>query len=62
MTKQQAIQIFGNTQVALANAVGRSKQAIFQWPDVLTKDQQRIVLGAALMEGKRIPKELIKNF
>ena len=55
MTKKEAITLFGTTQVELAKALGKTKAAINQWPDELTKDQERMVLGEALLQGKPIP-------
>lgn len=54
MTKNEAIKIFGDTPADMAKALGKSRQAIHQWGEVLTSDQERIVLGAALLLGKKI--------
>jgi DNA-binding XRE family transcriptional regulator len=56
MTKKQAIQIFGKTQVDLAKALGKTKSAIGQWSDELNQDQIRLVLGEAFLQGKPVPK------
>jgi len=55
MTKAEAIKIFGTTQIEMAKALGKTKQAINQWGEILTSDQERLVLGAALQHGKKIP-------
>jgi transcriptional regulator with XRE-family HTH domain len=54
MTKKEAIQIFGKTQVDLAKALGKTKSAISQWPDKLTPDQVRMVLGEAYIQKKPV--------
>lgn len=51
MTKSEAVAIFGNTQKALAKAVGLSRGRISQWPDELTQEQVDRVLGAAVRLG-----------
>lgn len=61
MTKKQAINLFGKTQVELAAAMGKTKAAINQWPDTLTKDQERMVIGEAILQGKKIPAELMNR-
>jgi hypothetical protein len=56
MTKEQAIAIFGSPK-EMGRALGISRHAIYQWPDVL--DQERIdrVVGAALRLGMALPTE-----
>ncbi|MGD9662074.1 MAG: Cro/CI family transcriptional regulator [Porticoccaceae bacterium] len=56
VTKQQAIQAFGN-QSKLAVALGVSRAAISQWPDELDQARQDRVIGAAKRLGVRIPKQ-----
>ena len=54
MTKQEAVSTFGNN-VALAAALGVTKQAITAWPAILDLARADRVRGAALRLGKRIP-------
>ena len=61
MTKKEAILIFGQKQVDLARALGRTKQAICKWPETLTEDQTSLVLGTALRIGKTIPEHLYRK-
>jgi UTP--glucose-1-phosphate uridylyltransferase len=56
MTKSEAVALFGDTQTALANALGVSRSYISQWPDVLEPKQADRVLGAAVRLGKLQPK------
>lgn len=58
MTKTEAIQIFGDSAVALAKAVGLTKARISQWDDELTQKQADLVRGAAVRLGKSIPEHL----
>ncbi len=51
MTKEEAIQLFGSGS-KLARAIGVSPQAIYQWPDVLTRALEDRVL-AALVRAKQ---------
>ena len=51
MTKNEAADLFGN-KTRLAAAVGVTKSAISQWPDVLTQEQRDRVVGAAVRLGK----------
>jgi len=60
MTKQQAVDIFGGKAVYLANALGKGKSAISQWPDILDQDKTNLVIGAATRKGIKLPKALIK--
>lgn len=59
MKKQDAIKLFGKTQTALAKAVDRTKGAISMWPDELTTEQTRLVIGAAVLAGKKVPKHIL---
>lgn len=61
MKKQDAINLFGKTQVDLAKALNRTKSAISQWPDDLTLEQKRLVVGAAHLAGKKIPMHILKT-
>ncbi len=54
MTREEAIKIFGKNQVDLAKALGKSKQAINQWGDILNRDQKRLVIGEAFLSGKNV--------
>jgi hypothetical protein len=51
MTKQDAISIFGGVP-ALAEAVGTTRQAIYQWKDDLDQAKTDRVIGAAIRLGK----------
>ncbi|OWT68066.1 MULTISPECIES: Cro/CI family transcriptional regulator [unclassified Achromobacter] len=51
MTKQEAIAKFGNG-AALARALGITRSAISQWPDVLDQTRTDLVNGAAMRLGK----------
>jgi hypothetical protein len=54
LTKKQAIAIFGDG-VKLARALGLSKGAISQWPDLLDQKRTAMVIGAAVQHGKSVP-------
>ena len=51
MKKQKAIDLF-DTVGALAAALGVTPQAIYQWPDTLSREQEDRVIGAAVRLGK----------
>ena len=55
MNKASAIAMFGSVK-ELADALGCSREAIYQWPDVLTKTLELKVMGAAVMNGKIMKK------
>lgn len=55
MTKQEACEIFGGSQSAVARALGLKRAAISRWPDELTTEQTDRVIGAAIRMGKPIP-------
>lgn len=48
MTKEQAKQIFGGTDRKMADAIGVTRSAVTQWPEVLTQEQEDRVIGAAV--------------
>ncbi|MDN5850990.1 MAG: Cro/CI family transcriptional regulator [Nitrococcus sp.] len=50
MEKQSAIELFGSV-TALAAALGITRQAIYQWPEHLSQDQQDRITGAAIRTG-----------
>ena len=47
-TKQEAIQIFGGTMRAVGDALGITRQAVYQWPEVLPQDTSDRLVGAAI--------------
>jgi len=51
MTKNDAIGLFGTVKY-LADALGVTRHAIYQWPDELTQDQEDRVVGAGVRLGK----------
>ena len=52
MTKQEAIELFGGGQRALAEALGISRSAVSQWPKLLDQEREDRVIGAAVRLGK----------
>jgi DNA-binding transcriptional regulator YdaS (Cro superfamily) len=50
MTKKQALKLFGGLK-PMAEALGISRQAIDQWPKILTQKQADWVLGALMRLG-----------
>ena len=54
MTKAEAVQLFGNKN-RLAIAVGISRQAISQWPDILPARLADRVIAAASRKGIAVP-------
>jgi hypothetical protein len=52
MLKTQAIELFGDTQVALARALGLTRAAVHHWPDELDQAQEDRVVGAAVRLGR----------
>ncbi|WP_233410010.1 Cro/CI family transcriptional regulator [Burkholderia anthina] len=60
MTKQQAIDIFGNG-AELGRAVGLTRGRISQWPDELGQRETDLVVGAALRLGKPLPDGFINQ-
>jgi len=59
LTKQQAVSMFGGG-VALARALGLTKGAISQWPEVLDQKRTAMVIGAAVQLGKAVPDGIIQ--
>lgn len=57
MTKTEAIAIFGETAADLARALGVERQAVYQWPEILTKRQEDSVIAACVRRGKAVPEE-----
>jgi len=51
MTKQEAIQIFGSVK-EMAESLGLTRQAIYQWPDVLETHTVDRIMGAAVRTGR----------
>jgi len=51
MTKTEAIALFGTLR-ATAEAMGLSTQAVYAWPDPLTKELQDKVLATLLRTGR----------
>lgn len=47
-TKQEAIRIFGGTMKAVGDALGISRQAVYQWPEDLPQDTSDRLVGAAI--------------
>lgn len=47
-TKQEAIRIFGGTMKAVGDALGISRQAVYQWPEELPQDTSDRLVGAAI--------------
>lgn len=47
-TKQEAIQIFGGSMRAVGDALGISRQAVYQWPEELPQDTSDRLVGAAI--------------
>jgi len=55
MTKQTAIQIFGN-RTELAKALNRTPTWVSRLPENLTEDQANLIVGAAYRLKKQLPK------
>jgi len=58
LTKFQAIAMFGSG-AALGRALGITKSAVSQWPEVLDQRTSDEIIGAALRLGKQIPVGLL---
>lgn len=56
MTKKMAIAIF-DSGAGLGRALGISRAAISQWPEMLDQKQTDMVVGAAMRLGKPVPPE-----
>lgn len=50
MKKQTAIDLFGS-RPAMAEALGCTRQAIWNWPDELKQSQVDQIVGASLRKG-----------
>lgn len=57
MLKSEALQKLGGTVASAAEACRISSQAVSQWPDVLSKDQEDRVLAA--LARKHLPPDVI---
>jgi transcriptional regulator with XRE-family HTH domain len=57
MTKTAAIGMFGATVTEMARALGVTRSAISQWPEVLRQEQVDRVIGAAVRLGLWRPDE-----
>lgn len=53
MHKNQAIELFGTT-LDLARALKITRQAIYQWPEILPQRVADEVIGAAIRLGKSV--------
>lgn len=51
MLKTEAIALFGTSAADLARALGVTRSAVSQWPEVLAQDQADRVIGAAVRLG-----------
>lgn len=56
MKKQDAIDMFG-TPTELAKALGITRQAVYQWPDEISQEQEDRVIGAAYRLGVSLPSQ-----
>ncbi len=55
MTKNEAIKLFGDTPAEAARALGITRQAINNWPDVLTQWMEDRVNGAKQRLSPHVP-------
>jgi transcriptional repressor of cell division inhibition gene dicB len=55
MTKSEAIELFGGTQIAVAKALGVTRGYVSQWPEVLDERIADRVMGAAVRLGRIKP-------
>ncbi len=60
MTKNDAISMFESPR-KLAEALGITPQAVYQWPDDLSQDQADRILGAAIRLGRNVEKITTKK-
>lgn len=58
LTKQQAIAIFGSG-ANTGRALGITRSAVCQWPEVLDQRQTDLVVGAAVRLGKALPEGVV---
>lgn len=56
MTKTEAIRLFGDTQVALAEALRVTRACISRWPEDLGQERTDRIVGAAIRLGRLVPK------
>lgn len=59
LTKQQAIDLFGNG-AKLGRALGLTRGRISQWPETLDQRQTDLVVGAAIRLGRDVPSAFLK--
>ncbi|MFK5950902.1 MAG: Cro/CI family transcriptional regulator [Methylococcales bacterium] len=59
-TKTKAIELFGS-QAELGRALGITRSAIGQWPEIFNHRQINEVLGAAIREGLIRSKQIKKT-
>lgn len=50
MGKKEAIKIFGSVK-EIADALGITTQAVYDWPDELTERLKNQIIGCAVMRG-----------
>lgn len=62
MTKQEAIELLGGTQVAVARAIGITPQAVAQWPDPLPARLADRVIAARWRLDQAHKREAYKRF
>ena len=58
VTKHDVKRIFG-TYAEAGRALGMTRSAVFQWPDVLPDGYADRVIGACVRTGKPIPADLL---
>ena len=54
MKKQDVINLYGGNRSLTARSIGISRQALYQWPDELSIEQQDRVVGSCLRLGTRM--------
>ena len=58
MKKQEALDLFGGS-AALADAIGITQQAIYEWPEVLPPRIADRVIAACVRTNREVPQSLI---